>query len=84
MNPNITIKTLKTFAEVESYLTTVQSFADKNKSALGFLPSSAFREQALRGRLWIAVCEETNEFLGHLLFGGKSPSIKIFQMFVDC
>lgn len=83
MNSNITIKILKTFTEVESHLATVQSFADKNKSSLGFLPSSAFREQALRSRLWIAVREETNEFLGYLLFGGKSPSIRIFQLFVS-
>ncbi len=83
MDHTITMKILKTFAEVKAHLSTVQSFADKNKSALGFLPSSAFREQAFRNRLWIATREETNEFLGYLLFGVRFPSIKIFQIFVS-
>lgn len=83
MNPNIRIRALKTFVEVETHLATVQSFADRNKSALGFLPRSTFHDQALRGRLWISVNEETDEFLGYLLFGGRFPSIKIFQLFVS-
>jgi len=82
MNNLFTIKVLKNFTEVKAHLTTVQSFADKNKLALGFLPSSAFHEQAFRERLWVAIREENDEFLGYLLFGGRSPSIKIFQLFV--
>jgi len=83
MDHNIKIKILKNYTELKSHLITVQSFADKNKSALGFLPRSTFREQALRGRLWVAVREEMEGFLGFLLFGGRFPSIKIFQLFVS-
>jgi len=83
MDHNIKIKILKNYTELKSHLITVQSFADKNKSALGFLPRSTFREQALRGRLWVAVREEMEGFLGFLLFGGRFPSIKISQLFVS-
>ena len=75
------VKILKTFEQVSPYLEQVLSFADTNKSALGFLPNTTFNEQAFRRRLWIAACEQSDEFLGYLLFGGRFPSIKIFQIF---
>lgn len=75
------VKILKTFREVSPYLEQVLSFADTNKSALGFLPDTTFYEQAFRGRLWIAAYEQSDEFLGYLLFGGRFPSIKVFQIF---
>lgn len=83
MNPDIKVRTLRTFAEVQPHLSTVQSFADQNKSALGFLTPSAFREKAWGGSLWVALAEKSGEVAGYLLFGGVFPSLKIHQLFVS-
>ncbi len=70
----------KKFINVEEYITLVQTYADKNKDALGFLPASAYKEQAYKNRLWVAVCTQTNNPLGHLLFGGRFPNLKVIQI----
>lgn len=77
---NITI--LKTYALVHPYLKLVQEAGDENKRELGFLARSAYEQQADHGRLWVAVNSETSKYIGHLLFGGRYPNLKIFQMFV--
>jgi len=51
------MKILTAITEVGPYLPQVQSLADLNKEALGFLPTSAYSEQAQRGRLWVAAEE---------------------------
>ncbi len=68
--------------QLSPFLKRVEAFADSSKKALGFLPKSVFREQANRGRLWIAVNADSSECLGYLLFGGRYPMLKIFHLYV--
>jgi GNAT superfamily N-acetyltransferase/predicted nucleic acid-binding protein len=58
--------------------------ADKERAALGFMPSSAYSEAAEQGKLWIAVKKDGDkeQYAGHLFFGGAFPRLRIFQMFV--
>lgn len=67
---------------VMPYLTQIQDFADANRTAFGFLPKSAFYEQACRGRLWLAINDASKQLMGYVLFGGKYPVLKVFQLFV--
>jgi len=76
------MRVLTVASEVEPYLPEVQQLADSNKEALGFLPTSAYSEQAERGRLWVTTDKATGRLLGFLLFGGRFPSLKIFQVYV--
>lgn len=79
-NPKCRIFT--TPGQVAPFVDRVIDLADANKKALGFLQKAIFREQANRGRLWIAVSENSGECIGYLLFGGRYPALKVFQLFV--
>ena len=63
-------------------LAEVRSAADADRSALGFLPESAYEQAAAEGRLWVAV-DSDGHYLGHLLFGGTRPSLRVFQITVS-
>ncbi len=73
----------KNYDDVRDYIDTVRASADEHKSELGFLPFTAYEDQALKGRLWVAVESNTKDFVGHLMFGGRFPSLKVTQMFVQ-
>jgi len=79
MNCSILTKPSQTGA----YIKTIQKFADSNRKSFGFLPKSAFVEQASNGRLWVAADIEKKKCLGYLLFGGRFPTLRIFQLFVS-
>jgi hypothetical protein len=72
----------KSYESVANYIDTVRECADEFKRALGFLPNSAYEEQAFKGRLWVAVTGQDKKFVGHLMFGGRFPTLKVTQMFV--
>ena len=80
--PDAKAQILSEGRQTSPYLKTVEAFADSNKNALGFLPKSAFREQANRDRLWIAINADSGECLGYLLYGGRYPMLKIFHLYV--
>src|SRR4030042_1708346 len=80
--PKSNFQILSSPAQVEIYVDLVIDLADANKKALGFLQKAVFREQANRGRLWIAVSSQSDECLGYLLFGGRDPTLKVFQLYV--
>ncbi len=67
--------------EVETYIDRVRRLADANRSALGFLPASAYHEAAMKGNLWIATEPNTQTLMGYLLFGGVYPHLKVFQVY---
>ncbi len=73
---------LKTYSENKPYLGDVQKHADNNRNALGFLPASSYEEQARKGRLFVAITRKSKKYIGHLLYGGRYPSLKIFQIHV--
>jgi len=81
MNRN-DIQILKESSQVAPYLDRIVALADSNKKSLGFLTKDSFREQTDRGRLWIAVSRNSRDFIGYLLFGGRYPALKIFQIYV--
>ncbi|MEW8048889.1 MAG: GNAT family N-acetyltransferase [Candidatus Thiodiazotropha sp.] len=72
---------LKQFEQLESYIEQVNALADQNTNIFGFLPKSAYRQQALQGKLWICI-DPDSQYAGHLLFGGKPLSLNISQLFV--
>lgn len=72
---------LKQYTQIKEYLDSVQEYADKNKKALGFLPKCVYSQAAAGGRLWVSI-NHKGDYLGHLLFGGRLPSLKVFQIFV--
>jgi len=80
--PDDKIKILSEGSQINPYLKSVEDFADSNKKSLGFLPKSAFREQANRGRLWIAINADSGECLGYILYGGRYPVLRIFHLYV--
>jgi len=80
--PAMTERILKTPMEVESYIDQVRSLGDANRSALGFLPASAYTETAIKGCLWVVVDQATKDLMGYLLFGGTYPHLKVFQVHV--
>jgi len=79
MGDQITI--LARSEQVHPFLQTVEEFADSEKYCLGFLTRGAIREQASRGRLWVAHQSDVG-CAGYLLFGGKFPRLKVVQLFV--
>lgn len=70
--------------EVLSLVQAVQTNADSNRDALGFLPAQVYEHAARQGTLFVAV--ERNgrgaEYAGHILFGATYPRAKIYQVFV--
>ena len=78
----MTERILKTPVEVECYIDQVRSLGDANRSALGFLPASAYTETAMKGCLWVAVDQTNKALLGYLLSGGTYPHLKVFQVHV--
>lgn len=67
--------------EVKNYVGEIRRLADANKDALGFLPASVYRESAIKGDLWVAV-DRARKVRGYLLFGGRFPRLRVFQIFV--
>lgn len=67
--------------EVKNYVGEIRRLADANKDALGFLPASVYRESATKGDLWVAV-DRARKVRGYLLFGGRFPRLRVFQIFV--
>lgn len=75
------IRLLSEYEDVQPFIAEVRKAADRHRESLGFLPSAAYEPQAAAGRLWVAIDSSTNEYAGHLLFGGRFPHLRIFQLF---
>lgn len=81
--PRPTFQILMTPRQIQPHIDRIIEFADANKEALGFFQRKVFQEYADRGRLWAAVSSDTNACLGYLLFGGRYPTLKVFQLYVQ-
>ena len=66
---------------VENYIDGIRALADTDKSAFGFLPAIAYRDACMRGRLWIAI-DNDSKLCGYLFFGGRYPRLRVSQVFV--
>jgi len=70
--------------DVAPFVETARRHADRERDALGFLPGGVYDDAAARGNLLIALIPRatSQEYAGHLLFGGTFPHARIFQVFV--
>lgn len=68
------------YEDVEPYIELAISGADSERDALGFLPPGAYQQAAQQGKLFIAI-GNTDEYLGHLMFGGVFPHGKVIQAY---
>lgn len=61
----------------------VQEQSDSQRAELGFLPRSAYSEAAAQGKLYVATVEIAGKeyYAAHLLFGGKFPNLRVFQLY---
>lgn len=71
--------------EIARHMQMVIERADANRSALGFLPRGAYFDAARQEKLLVAATrqERSEVYVGHLLFGGAFPHVRIFQVFVE-
>ena len=65
------------------YSSLVQQQGDSERDVLGFLPRSAYSEAAAQGKLYVATAEVAGEeyYAGHLLYGGRFPHLRVFQLY---
>lgn len=65
------------------YSTLVQEQGDSERDVLGFLPRSAYSEAAAQGKLYVATAEAAGgeHYAGHLLYGGRFPHLRVFQLY---
>jgi len=62
----------------------VRERGDSEREALGFLPRCVYSEAAAQGKLYVATVNVGGEefYAGHLLFGGRFPHLRVFQVYV--
>lgn len=77
------LRIYKRAAEVNAYAKVVQEQSDSERDVLGFLPRSAYSEAAAQGKLYIASTDiaGVEHYAGHLLFGGRFPHLRVFQIY---
>jgi predicted nucleic acid-binding protein/GNAT superfamily N-acetyltransferase len=82
---DVDIKIYDALSEVSTFAETAAARADGQRDALGFLPRSAYLEAAAQGKLYIATVGDgrAERYGGHLLFGGRFPHLKVFQVYVE-
>ena len=70
--------------DVLGMVQSVQTNADSDRDALGFLPAQAYEQAARQGTLFVAVTRRGQEchYAGHILFGASYPHARIFQVYV--
>lgn len=71
-------------AHVWALVREVQSAADTDKEALGFLPRVAYEEAVQKGEITLAVCDEpgSTRYAGHIWVSGTYPHARVVQLFV--
>ena len=73
---------LKDAEQVVPYIEQVCELADAHRGEFGFLPKRAYFDAAMRGNLWVAIDVESSDLQGYLLFGGRHPQLRVFQICV--
>jgi GNAT superfamily N-acetyltransferase len=70
--------------DLGQFIDSIKKYADSEKKALGFLPERVYDEALSQGKLIAVIGKKGNSdiYLGHLLFGGTFPHLRIFQTFV--
>lgn len=70
-------------SEVTDVLDQIRQLADSHREEFGFLPYGAYAEQAAQGHLWVIRHRDASQIAGYVLFGGRRPQLRIFQLFVS-
>ena len=66
----------------ERFIKEAVAASDANTESLGFLPRQVFRDKNAKGSFWVAV-DSNNTYLGHLIYGGEYPFLKIVQLYCE-
>ncbi|MBI4218372.1 MAG: GNAT family N-acetyltransferase [Elusimicrobia bacterium] len=74
---------LQTYAETHNHVDTVRREADEHKDELGWLSKSAFYDFASQNKLWVVVESVDRGYVGHLMFGGAYPNLRIYQIYIQ-
>jgi ribosomal protein S18 acetylase RimI-like enzyme/predicted nucleic acid-binding protein len=71
-------------SDVNRFVEVVRQRGDSERDALGFLPRCVYSEAAAQGKLLVATATVGGQefYAGHLLFGGKFPHLRVFQLYV--
>lgn len=77
-------KIITSRADVSAFVQDVQSAADTDREALGFLPRAAYEGAVQKGEITLAVCDEfeTAKYAGHIWVSGTYPHARVVQLFV--
>lgn len=75
------LRILKNYHDVSPFLAIATDAADKMRDELGWLSRNVYETYALKGNFWVA--SNDGNYAGHLLFGGKYPDLRIFQVSVE-
>lgn len=71
-------------SDVNRFVEIVRQCGDSERDALGFLPRCVYNEAAAQGKLFVGTTTVGGQefYAGHVLFGGKFPHLKVFQLYV--
>jgi len=75
-------KILSLYKDVAPHMQSIIAIADATSKELGFLPHSAYEEQALQGKLWVCIDCNSGDYAGHLMFGLNFPMMRVTQLHV--
>ena len=72
-------------AEIVPLLSAICGQADGEREALGFLPEPAYAEYAQQRKLIVLISrdDQSSSYVGHLLFGGIFPHLRILQIAIS-
>ncbi|WLA84538.1 GNAT family N-acetyltransferase [Bradyrhizobium elkanii] len=72
------------FIDILPFLDSIRKQADSERGALGFLPEPAYAEAARQKKLILLVSQDGDKvsYVGHLLFGGIFPILRVRQIVV--
>lgn len=74
------MRVVKDSSVIESYIEEISYLADSERNSFGFLSKSAYQESLYKNSLWI-ILNDDDELLGYLMFGGKFPTLKVYQIY---
>jgi ribosomal protein S18 acetylase RimI-like enzyme/predicted nucleic acid-binding protein len=74
----------RNLTDILPFLESVRTQADSERNALGFLPEAAYAEAAQQRKLILLLSQDegTLAYVGHLLFGGMFPILRVRQIAV--
>lgn len=76
------IRIVQSRDDLSRLIGSVKCYADSERRALGFLPEPVYDQALLQGKLLAVVGGRDESYLGHLMYGGTFPYLRIFQVVV--